>query len=97
MSLNEQELSQQSVKVDLSQADDVECSMCKNRTFEQVFLIKKISALLSPTGKEAYGPIAVFACNACGNVNSEFLPVAIRENAFKKQSNIVSSPLEIGK
>ena len=36
--------------------------------------MKRISPILSPTGKEAVVPIQTFACNACGSVNAEFLP-----------------------
>ena len=36
-------------------------------------LIKTISAILSPSGKEMIIPIPVFACEKCGNVNESFL------------------------
>ena len=35
-------------------------------------IIKKISAILSPTGKEVIAPIQVFNCGNCG----EMLPLA---------------------
>jgi len=60
---------------DISQADDVTCERCGNYTFEQIMLMKKVSALVSPTGKDAVVPIPTFACNACGNINKGFLPV----------------------
>lgn len=66
------------VNVDLSNADDVVCERCGNYTFEQVALMKKVSALVSPTGRAGVIPIPVFACSACGNINAGFLPVAPR-------------------
>jgi hypothetical protein len=63
------------VNVDLSQADDVVCERCGNYTFEQVALMKKVSALISPSGRAGVIPIPVFACSACGNVNDGFMPV----------------------
>ena len=65
-------------QIDLSQiihlATDLSCESCTNHTFTEVVLIKKFSALVSPTGQEIMAPMPVFACNACGHVNKEFLP-----------------------
>lgn len=66
---------QPQMNVDISKAEDVVCERCGNYTFEQVMLMKKVSALMSPTGKDAVVPIPTFACNACGHVNKAFLPV----------------------
>ena len=63
------------MNVDLSKADDVICERCGNYTFQKVMLMKRMSALISPTGKEAIVPIPTFACNACGHINKQFLPV----------------------
>ena len=71
---------QQQINVDLSNAQDITCENCGNYTFEEVLLMKKLSALLSPTGKEAIVPIPTFACNACGFINKQFLPVAMRDD-----------------
>lgn len=65
----------QKMNFDLSQAQDVVCASCGNYTFEEVVLMKRLSAIVSPTGKEAVVPIPTFACNACGFINKEFLPV----------------------
>ena len=58
----------------LAQADNVTCDSCGNHTFTDVMMMKRISPIISPTGKEAVVPIQTFACNACGFVNKEFLP-----------------------
>lgn len=56
-----------------SDLDDVICEKCKNFTFIQVSMMKRIPALISPTGKEAFVPMTVYACNSCGNVNDRFI------------------------
>jgi hypothetical protein len=56
---------QTTVNVDLSSADDITCDSCGNYTFLPVMLMKRLSAILSPTGQE----------NACGWINKEFLPM----------------------
>ena len=58
--------------IDVSQTTPVKCDKCENQTFKQTLLIRRVSALVSPNGQEQYVPIAVFACEKCGNVNVEF-------------------------
>ena len=58
--------------VDISQTTPVKCDKCKNQTFKQTLLLRKVSALVSPNGQEQYVPVAVFACEKCGHVNAEF-------------------------
>lgn len=67
----------QNVKVtpqDIINSKSASCDECKNETFKNEFLIKVISAILSPTGKEVHVPIPVFACAKCGHVNKSFMP-----------------------
>ena len=63
----------------LAQAESVTCDSCSNQTFVGVMMMKRISPIISPTGKEAIVPIQTFACNACGFVNKQFLPVMDRD------------------
>jgi len=65
---------QQQVHVDMAQTTEVKCDECHSDRFEQVVKMRRLSAILSPTGKEALIPIPVFACKNCGHVNEEFLP-----------------------
>jgi hypothetical protein len=58
----------------LAQAESVSCEHCANQTFVGVMMMKRISPIISPTGKEAIVPIQTFACNACGFVNKAFSP-----------------------
>ena len=59
---------------DLSLAQDIVCENCGNLTFQEVLLMKKVSALVSPNGKEGIVPIPTFSCVACGYVNKMFRP-----------------------
>ena len=81
---------QPQMNVDISKAEDVVCERCGNYTFEQVMLMKKVSALMSPTGKEAVVPIPTFACNACGHINKGFLPV-LPKNASESEDKPVET------
>ena len=65
---------QQQFNVDISQTTAEICKECENDTFIQVFRIRKLSKLLSPSGQESLIPIQVYACSKCGNINSSFLP-----------------------
>lgn len=65
---------QPGLNVDFSQTTEECCESCGNNTFVQVYQMRKLSALLSPTGQEAMIPIQVFACAKCGHINKGFLP-----------------------
>ena len=60
------------VKLDLKDLTDIVCENCEGKFFRQVNAFKRISALVSPTNQETIVPMAVFACQKCGHVNSEF-------------------------
>ena len=62
------------MNVDLSNALDITCEECGCKTFCEVCFIKRVSALVSPTGKEAVVPVGTFSCSNCGHVNREFDP-----------------------
>ena len=64
---------QPQMKVDMSQTTSVSCEACKHDVFIPSFKLRKLSALLSPHGKETMIPIQVFACAKCGHINEEFL------------------------
>lgn len=59
-------------KTQLDSAKNLECEKCHNKTFKNTFVIKTISGLLMPDGKETLIPIAVFSCDACGHINKKF-------------------------
>ena len=58
----------QGVQIDISKADTIVCEECGNASFIQAFFLKKLSALMSPTGKESIVPIQVFSCGNCGTI-----------------------------
>lgn len=55
-------------------ATDYKCEKCENLYFIPVFCLKKISALVSPNGKEVNIPVQTFACSKCSHVNEDFVP-----------------------
>ena len=54
--------------VDLKNATTMRCQKCDNPIFIQGYVIKKLSALVSPTGKEIIAPVQVFNCGSCGEM-----------------------------
>ena len=59
---------QDGLQLDISKTDTIVCDECGNASFIQAFFLKKISALMSPTGKEAIVPMQVFSCGNCGAI-----------------------------
>ena len=70
---------QANVKLDLSQAETILCEKCSNGLFIQSFFLKKLSALVSPTGQEAVIPVQVYSCGNCGHINQKLNPTASEE------------------
>ena len=62
-------------QIDISKTSAIKCDACENQTFKQSLLLRKLSALVSPNGQETLVPVQVFACEKCGNVNSEFTDI----------------------
>ena len=59
---------QDGLQIDISKTDTIVCEECGNASFIQAFFLKKVSALVSPTGKEAIVPMQVFSCGNCGAI-----------------------------
>jgi hypothetical protein len=57
------------------QTDPLACEACEGEIFQPAFVLRKVSALVSPTGKETIVPIQLFACIKCGHVNEDMHPV----------------------
>jgi len=53
------------MKMLLNEADDAGCKNCAAIYFEPIFRVKRISAIMSPTGKEAIVPVQVLRCQEC--------------------------------
>ena len=65
--------------IDLTHATTLRCEKCEGVGFKQTMMLKKLSALLSPSGQEAIIPVGVFACESCGHVNREFAESEIKQ------------------
>jgi hypothetical protein len=62
---------QQQVNVDVSKFDDIICPKCKSKYWEQVFVTKLVSAIMSPNGKETLVNIPTLVCrDCCTEINS---------------------------
>ena len=64
---------EEGLQIDLSKTDTIVCEECGNASFIPAFFLKKVSALVSPTGKEAIVPIQVYSCGNCGTVPRKLL------------------------
>ena len=67
-------MNQPQFNIDFSETSPIKCDECGNGYFNEVLMIRKLSALLSPTGQAAMIPIPEYACSNCRHVNEEFLP-----------------------
>ena len=61
------------VKVDLRDAETIKCKSCNNYLFITSFVLKRLSALVSPNGQEALIPVQVYSCGNCGRVPASML------------------------
>ncbi len=61
------------VQVDLRDAETIKCSDCNNYLFITSFILKRLSAIVSPNGQEALIPVQVYSCGNCGKVAEGFL------------------------
>jgi hypothetical protein len=50
----------------------IECEECGGKLFTEKLMFKKISALISPTGKEEVVPMPLLVCEKCGKVPAVF-------------------------
>ena len=71
----------------IKNASGVSCDECGNITFKEVLTFKKISAILSPTGKEEVVPMPIVACEKCGKVSSIFDPHSVVPAELRAMKN----------
>ena len=73
---NETPKDQNGINFNISPNDmiDILCEKCEGQFFSPVFVFKKVSAVMSPTGKATLIPAQLFKCDSCGHINEEFLP-----------------------
>ncbi len=65
-------MQQQKINIDISKADDIACEKCENLYFTPVVMVKRLSALLSPTGQEIKIPVQVLQCTSCNTITTPF-------------------------
>lgn len=67
----EKQLSQ----IQLKDTVGVICEECANPFFEERFIIRKISRLLTGSPKDIINTMPVLACAKCGHVNDDMNPL----------------------
>ncbi len=55
-------------------AQTLKCDECGNHVFASVVVMKRVSALISPTGEEIVMPLQTYQCTSCSHINEQFLP-----------------------
>jgi len=76
-------MSSAKTQVSLRDTQQVECDECKNTTFQQVVMMRRVSRILTGAPKDSYMPIPTFQCASCGHVNEEFLPAELKPEPSK--------------
>lgn len=64
----------------MAKSTPIVCEQCGCNRFIQVTLLRKVSRLLIGSPEDAVIPVPTFACQDCGNINKEFLPIGISED-----------------
>lgn len=61
------------LNVDPAELACVVCEKCQGKIFEQKTVLKQISAIQSPTGKEGILPVNVIVCSSCLHPVKDFV------------------------
>ena len=61
-------------QIDINDTEIVKCEDCGNASFIQAFFLRRLSALMSPTGQEAMIPVQIYSCGNCGKVPDKLMP-----------------------
>ncbi len=75
-------IGQAPVRITLKDTTAIQCK-CGCETFLDATLLRKVSPLLTGTGKEGVQPIPTFVCSACGLVCEELLPNELKPQLLK--------------
>ena len=75
------------VRSQIDTASTILCDDCQHHIFVNSVVLKRLSALMSPTGEEMTVPVQVFSCAKCGGVNKEFLPAYAIGDVKKTDEN----------
>jgi hypothetical protein len=61
-------------KLHIEDTESLTCDDCGNYSFIKSYFIRRVSALMSPSGQEALIPLEVFSCVNCGKVPEKMMP-----------------------
>tara|TARA_R100000808_G_C2129325_1_gene138850 strand:- start:411 stop:767 length:357 start_codon:yes stop_codon:yes gene_type:complete len=75
------------IREQVDTAATIVCESCGAHVFNNSFVLKRISAITSPTGEEMVVPVQIFACASCNGVNKEFLPSHVISDVTKADEN----------
>jgi len=64
--MRKKQAQKQQVKININDAELQKCSVCGCETFEQVFRLRILSKLVSPTGQKQIIKLETFRCFDCG-------------------------------
>ena len=67
------------INFNVNDAADLTCPSCGGLYFKPLMRVKKVSALVSPTGKEAMLPVQVIACSNCDTVVNDLKDLKEKE------------------
>tara|TARA_Y100000592_G_C5390588_1_gene278052 strand:- start:307 stop:588 length:282 start_codon:yes stop_codon:yes gene_type:complete len=67
----------------MSDTTEIVCDNCGHTIFEQALMLRRVSALVSPTAQESVVPIQVMCCKKCHHVNDAFLPSGLKSTDVK--------------
>ena len=59
------------MNVNVNDTENILCPESKNQYIKPIFRVKKISAIISPTGEETIIPIQVLSCTKCDHIVSD--------------------------
>lgn len=66
----------------IRQSKVFECT-CGGKMFQEKVILKKLSAIISPTGREEMFPMNLLVCDSCGLVPKELDPENVIPEEFK--------------
>ena len=70
------------ISLDVVKDAKLQTCSCGGAVFTEKLMFKKLSALISPTGKEELYPIQVMVCDKCGKVPRDLNPYDLVPEEF---------------
>lgn len=86
--MTQQNQNQQQININPEDTTGVACVKCSTEFFIPVYMLRKVSAIISPSGKEETIQVPVMACAQCG---TPMVP-----EGFDKKTEEEASPEGIG-